>query len=108
MHFMYQAQQMRDGKVTRTDVKYMTLRDIVQDTIAKSARVQQQALLGFLVNLYTTPPVSADNIKHLLGNQVMEGWSAKERKREERNFAMFKHAQEHEEQRRAKKAKGSK
>ena len=39
---------MRDGKVTRTDVKYMTLRDIVQDTIAKSARVQQRALLDFM------------------------------------------------------------
>jgi hypothetical protein len=103
MHFMYQEQQARDGKVTRTDVKYITLPDIVQDTSAK-----QQALLNFLVHLYTTPPVSADNIKHLLGNQVMKGWSANERKRVQRNFAVFKHAQGHEEQRRAKKAKGSK
>ena len=38
----------------------------------------------------------------------MEGWSVKERKRVERNFAVFKQAQEREEQRRAKKAKGSK
>jgi hypothetical protein len=38
----------------------------------------------------------------------MEGWSAKERERVERNFAMFKQAQEYEEQRRAKKAKGGK
>jgi hypothetical protein len=99
---------VRDGKVTRTDVKYITLRDIVQDTNAKSARIQQRALLDFMVHLYTTPPVSTENIQHLLGPQVMEGWSAKERKRVERNFAVFKQAQEQEEQRRAKKAKGSK
>jgi hypothetical protein len=39
---------------------------------------------------------------------MMEGLSAKERKRVERNFAVFKQAQEHKEQRRSKKAKGSK
>jgi hypothetical protein len=58
-------------------------------------------------HLYTTPPVS-ENMQHLLGPQVMEGWSSTERKRVERNFAVFKQAQEREEQRRAKKAKGSK
>ena len=41
------------------------------------------------------------------GAQVMEGWSAKERQRVERNLAVFKQAQEQEEQRRAKKAKGN-
>ena len=59
-------------------------------------------------HLYTTPPVSAENMQHLLGPQVMEGWSVRERKRVERNFAVFKQAQEREEQRRAKKAKGNK
>jgi hypothetical protein len=108
MHFMYQEEHVRDGKVTRTDVKYITLRDIVQDTNANSARIQQRALLDSMVHLYTTPPISTENIQHLLGPQVMEGWSAKERKRVERNFAVFKQAQEHEEQRRANKAKGSK
>jgi hypothetical protein len=39
---------------------------------------------------------------------LAEGLSAKERKRVERNFAVFKQAQEHKEQRRSKKAKGSK
>jgi hypothetical protein len=39
---------------------------------------------------------------------VIEGWSAKERERVERNFAVFKQAQEQEEQRRAKKEKGRK
>jgi hypothetical protein len=58
-------------------------------------------------HLYTTPPVSAENMQHLLGPQVMEGWSATERKRVERNFAVFKQAQEQEEECRAKKAKGS-
>jgi hypothetical protein len=38
----------------------------------------------------------------------MEGWSAKERERVERNFAVFKQAQEQEEQLRAKKAKDRK
>ena len=37
----------------------------------------------------------------------MEGWSVKERKRVERNFAVFKHSQEQEEERRAKKAMDS-
>jgi hypothetical protein len=70
---------VRDGKVTRTDVKYIILvailRDIVQDTNAKSARAHQRALLDFMVHLYTTPPVSTENIQHLLGPKVMEGWS---------------------------------
>jgi hypothetical protein len=107
MHFMYQEELVRNGKVTRMDVQYITLHDIVQDTNAKSARVQQRALLDFMVHLYTTPPVSTVNMQHLLGTQVMEGWSAKERQRVERNFAVVKQAQEQEEQRRAK-AKGSK
>jgi hypothetical protein len=47
-------------------------------------------------------------MQHLLGPHVTAGWSATERKRAERNFAVFKQAQEREEQRRAKKAKGSK
>lgn len=106
MHFMYQEQLVREGKVTRTDVKYITLQDIVQDTNAKSARVQR-ALLEFMVHLYTTPPVSTENMQHLLGPHVTAGWSATERKRVERNFAVFKQAQEQEEDRRAKKAKGS-
>jgi len=78
MHFTYQEEIVRNDKVTRTDVRYITLRDIVQDTNAKSARVQQRALLDFMVHLYTTPPVSTENIQHLLGPQVMEGWSAEE------------------------------
>jgi hypothetical protein len=63
VHFMYQEELVRDGKVTRTDVKYMTLRDIVQDTNAKYnvARVQQRALLDFMEHLYTTPPVSTEH-----------------------------------------------
>jgi hypothetical protein len=43
-----------------------------------------------MVHLYTTPPVSTENIQHLIGPQVIEGWSAKERERVERNFAVFK------------------
>ena len=93
MHFMYQEELVREGKVTRTDVK--------------SARVQQRALLEFMVHLYTNPPVSTENMQHLLGPHVTAGWSATERKRVERNFAVFKQAQEQEEDRRAKKAKGS-
>ena len=60
------------------------------------------------LHLYATPPVSTENIQYLLGPQVMEGWSAKERERVERNFAVFKQAQEQEEQLRAKKAKDRK
>ena len=71
-------------------------------------RRRRHRLSCFMEHLYTTPPVSAENMQHLLGPQVMEGWSATERKRVERNFAVFKQAQEREEQRRAKKAKGSK
>ena len=71
--------------------------------------VQQRALLDFMVHLYTThTPVSTENIQHLIGPQGIEGWSAKERERVERNFAVFKQAQEQEEQRRAKKEKGRK
>ncbi len=50
--------------------------------------------------------VSTQNIQHLLGPQVMEGWSVKEREHVEHNFAVFKQTQEQEEQSHSKKAKG--
>jgi hypothetical protein len=84
--------------VTHTEIKYVTLQDIVQDKNPKSARVQQQAFLNFFGHLYTTPAVSTDNMKHLLGTQAMEGWKAAERKCVQRNFSVFKRAHEQEEE----------
>ena len=66
------------------------------------------ALRASLCHLYTTPPVSAENIKHILGPQVMEGWTPSERKRVDRNFKVFKRAQVQEEERHAKKTKSGK
>ena len=96
---------MRAGTVTASEAKYVTLRDIVIEANADIARMQQQAFVDFLTHLYTTPPVSAENIKHMLGPQVMEGWTPSERKRVDRNFKVFKRAQVQEEERRAKKTK---
>jgi len=108
IHFSYKEQKVRAGTVTASEVKYVTLRDIVLEADADIARMQQQAFVDFLTLLYTTPPVSAENIKHMLGPQVMEGWSSSERKRVDRNFKVFKRAQVQEEERRAKKTKSGK
>ena len=103
IHFMYKEEKVRAGTVTASEVKYVTLREIVLDNSADTARMQQQAFVDFVTHLYTTPPVSADNMKHLLGPNVMHGWTSSERKRMERNFKVFKKAQVQEEERRAKK-----
>jgi len=114
MHFMYQEEHVRDGKVTRTDVKYITLRDIVQDTNAKSARVQQRALLDFMVHLYTTLTNSAYlHREHSASAGALEapGDRGLECQRTQARGTQFRRVQageEQEEQRRAKKAKGSK
>ena len=105
IHFSYKEEKVRAGTVTASEVKYVTLRDIVLEANADIARMQQQAFVDFLTHLYTTPPVSAENIKHMLGPQVMEGWTPSERKRVDRNFKVFKRAQVQEEERRAKKTK---
>ncbi len=108
IHFSYKEEKVRAGTVTASEVKYVTLRDIVLEANADIARMQQQAFVDFLTHLYTTPPVSAENIKHMLGPQVMEGWTPSERKRVDRNFKVFKRAQVQEEERRAKKTKSGK
>ena len=108
IHFSYKEEKVRAGTVTASAVKYVTLRDIVLEANADIARMQQQAFVDFLTHLYTTPPVSAENIKHMLGPQVMEGWTPSERKRVDRNFKVFKRAQVQEEERRAKKTKSGK
>jgi hypothetical protein len=105
IHFMYKHEKVRAGTVTASEVKYVTLREIVLDNNADTARMQQQAFVDFVTHLYTTPPVSAENMKHLLGPNVMDGWTSSERKRMERNFKVFKQAQVQEEDRRAKKQK---
>jgi pyruvate formate-lyase activating enzyme-like uncharacterized protein len=65
----------------------------VLDNTADTARMQQQAFVDFVTHLYTTPTVSAENMKHLPGSNVMDGWTSSERKRLERNFKVFKQAQ---------------
>ena len=59
----------------------------------------------FMTHLYTTPPVSAQNMQHLLDTNVMEGWTSTERDRVEKNFKVFKQAQVQEEERREKAQK---
>jgi hypothetical protein len=68
--------------------------------------MQQQALYNFLGQLYTTPPISATNMHHLLGLEVTDGWTSAELKRVERNFTVYKAAQDAEEARRDKRGKG--
>ncbi len=102
IHFSYKEEKVRTGTVTVLEVKYVTLRDIVLEANADIARMQQQAFVDFLTHLYTTPPVSAENIKHMLGPQVMEGWTPSERKRVDRNFKVFKRAQVQEEEKNEK------
>ena len=101
IHFMYKEEKVRAGKVTASEVKYVTLRDIVLQNDADAARMHQQALVDFMTHLYTSPPVSVDNMQHLLGTNIMAGWTSAERDRVEKNFKVFKHAQEKEEARRA-------
>ena len=105
---MYKEEKVRAGTVTASDVKYVTLREIVLDNTPDTARMQQQAFVDFVTHLYTTPPVSAENMKHLLGPNVMDGWTSSERKRMQRNFKVFKQAQVQEEERRSKKQKSGK
>ena len=93
IHFSYKEEKVRAGTVTASEVKYVTLRDIVLEANADIARMQQQAFVDFLTHLYTTPPVSAENMKHLLGKQVMDGWTTSERKRVEKNFKVVKRGQ---------------
>jgi hypothetical protein len=101
IHFMYKEEKVRAGKVTASEVKYVTLRDIVLQNDADAARMHQQALVDFMTHLYTSPPVSVDNMQHLLGTNIMAGWTSAERDRVEKNFKVFKQAQEKEEARRA-------
>jgi uncharacterized protein YjbK len=63
IRFSYKEEKVRAGTVTASEVKYVTLRDIVLEANADIARMQQQAFVDFLTHLYTTPPVSAENIK---------------------------------------------
>lgn len=101
IHFMYKEEKVRAGKVTASEVKYVTLRDIVLQNDADAARMHQQALVDFMTHLYTSPPVSVENMQHLLGTNIMAGWTSAERDRVEKNFKVFKQAQEKEEARRA-------
>jgi len=67
--------------------------------------VQQQALYNFLRQLYTTQLISATNMQHLLGPEATDGWTSAERKQLERNFTVYKAAQDAEEERRDKRGK---
>ena len=99
-----QQRVVQNWKVLRTEVKYVSLRQIVTDTNTDSARMHQQALMDFMVHLYTSPPVSADNLKYLLGPQVMDAWSTAELARVQRNFEVFGKSQEQEKARRVQGA----
>jgi len=101
IHFSYKEEKVRAGKVTASEVKYVTLRDIVLQNDADAARMHQQALVDFMTHLYTSPPVSVENMQHLLGTNIMAGWTSAERDRVEQNFKVFKQDQEKEEARRA-------
>ena len=46
------------------------------------------------MELYTTRPISANNMHHLLGPEAMDGWTSAERKGVERNFTVYKAAQD--------------
>jgi hypothetical protein len=94
IHFMYKEEKVRAGQVTSSEVKYVTLCDIVLQDNADAARMHHQALVDFMTHLYTSPPLSVPNMQHLLGNNIMAGWSATERDRVEKNFKVFKLAQE--------------
>ena len=58
------------------------------------------------MELYTTPPISVNNMHHLLGPEAMDGWTSAERKGVERNFTVYKAAQDTGEARRDKRGKG--
>ena len=105
MHFMYKELQVVQGKQVATP-KYVSLDEIVRDPNPPSARLHQRALYDFLGQLYTAPPVSASNMKHLLGKEAMDGWRAQEKERVQRNFDVFKRAQDQEEAKRGRKRQG--
>lgn len=105
MHFRYDEEIVKNGLTVKTDTKYISVQQIVQEPDINKARVQQQALLDFFVLLYTSPPTSAENMQHLLGPTIMDGWDAAARKKVDDNFKVFLKAQNAEETRRAKKSK---
>jgi hypothetical protein len=98
IHFMYKEEQVHAGTVTASEVKYVTLRDLVLENDSDAARMYRQVLVDFMTHLYTTPPVSAQNMQHLLGSNVMEEWTSTDRDRVEKNFKVFKQAQVQEEE----------
>ncbi len=95
---MYKEEQVHAGTVTASEVKYVTLRDLVLENDSDAARMYRQVLVDFMTHLYTTPPVSAQNMQHLLGSNVMEEWTSTDRDRVEKNFKVFKQAQVQEEE----------
>jgi hypothetical protein len=99
IHFMYKEEKVRAGQVTLSEVKYVTLRDIVLQNDADSALMHQQALVDFMTHLYTSPPVSVHTMQHLLGTNIMAGWRGTDRDRVEKNFKVFMLTQEQEEAR---------
>jgi hypothetical protein len=78
----------RTEKVIRTEIKYISLDEIIHNDDLCSARVQKQALYNFLGQLYTTQPISVTNMQHLLGPEATDGWTSGERKLLERNFTV--------------------
>ena len=96
---MYKEEKVRAGQVTLSEVKYVTLRDIVLQNDADAARMHQQALVDFMTHLYTSPPVSVENMQHLLGTNILAGWRGTDCDRVEKNFKVFMLTQEQEEAR---------
>ena len=90
-----------DGTHLCKEVRSVTLDNIVLEEDPCVAEMHYRALLDFMEVLYTTPPVSKEDMQRLLGPTAGKDWTKAETKRLEANFAVFKRARDQEEEKRS-------
>ena len=89
-----------DGNYLPKEERSVTLANIVLEKDPCVAAMHYRAFIDFMELLYTTPPVSKQDMEQLLGPTAGKGWTKSEAKRLEANFAVFKRARDKEEERR--------
>ena len=89
-----------DGNDLRKEERSVTLANIVLEEDPCVAAMHYRAFIDFMELLYTTPPVSKQDMQQLLGPTAGKGWTKSEAKRLEANFAVFKRARDKEEEKR--------
>jgi len=88
------------GREVLKEQRSVTLDNIVLEEDPLVAGMHYRALFQFMELLYTTPPVSKEDMQRLLGQSAGEGWSQSEAQRIAANFEVFRRARDAEEEKR--------